>query len=401
MTGRKAFSEARLARLNEAMHGFVGQGMISGAVTLLCRKGEVHARSTGTLSMSTTAPMQSDSLFRIASVTKGITAVAALILVEECKLRLDEPVDEWLPELANRQVLRTLEGPADDTVPAERPLTLRDLLTFRMGFGAVMAMPGTYPIQQVIEEAGLAAGPHQICFSADEYMARLGGLPLLHQPGEQWMYHSSADVLGILISRVAGSSLGAFFQERIFSPLGMEDTFFQVPEEKIRRLTTMYQVDDCGTLSVWDEARGGHWSKPLPFEAGGSGLVSTAEDLLKFSQMLLNGGRADSGRLLARPTIELMTTDQLTPAQKAASAFFPGFWDYNGWGMGISVTTAREGLAWSPGSYGWDGGYGTSWRIDPREEMIGILLTQRLVLSPVPEKIYTDFWTLAYQAIED
>jgi CubicO group peptidase (beta-lactamase class C family) len=386
----------------DVMRGYVERGELAGVVTLLCRHDEVHVEAIGAQDLATATPMPRDTIFRIASMTKPITAAAAMILVEEAKLRLDEPVDRWLPELADRKVLRGIDSSLDDTVPAKRPITLRDLLTFRLGLGAVMAFPDLYPIQKAMAEAGLAPGPKPLSLSPDDFMARVGALPLMHHPGEQWMYHTGSDILGVLISRAAGMSLGDFLRERIVEPLGMKDTAFSVPEAKLDRLATCYEADPgTGRLVVWDEARGGLWTRPPVFESGGGGLVSTADDYLAFGRMMLNHGRHGAGRILSRPTVELMTADHLTPEQKAASPFFPGFWDTRGWGFGLSVVTRRDGVALSPGSFGWDGGFNTSCYSDPHEDMVAIFLVQRLMNSPVPSDFYADFWTLAYQAIAD
>jgi CubicO group peptidase (beta-lactamase class C family) len=401
-TRSEAFSKARLGRMADVMRGYVERGTLAGVVTLLYRHDEVHVEAIGAQDLAAATPIRLDTIFRIASMTKPITAAAAMVLVEEARLRLDEPVDRWLPELADRKVLRGIDSPLDDTVPANRPITLRDLLTFRLGFGAVMTFPDRYPIQKAVAEAGLAPGPKPLPFSPDAFMARLGGLPLMHQPGEQWMYHTGSDILGVLIARAAGMSLGDFLRERIFEPLGMKDTAFSLPEAKLDRLATCYAADArTGGLVVFDEARGGLWARPPVFESGGGGLVSTADDYLAFARMMLRYGRHGTERILARPTVELMTTDHLTPQQKAASPFFPGFWDTRGWGFGVSVITRRAGVALSPGSFGWDGGFSTSGYADPHEDMVAILLVQRLMSSPVPSDFYADFWTLAYQAIAD
>ncbi|MCW3060950.1 MAG: serine hydrolase, partial [Capsulimonas sp.] len=393
MSKTSDFLPSRIERMSAVMSGHVERGYVPGVVTLLTRHGDIHVTTHGVQDLETQVPMQRDTIFRIASVTKPIIAVAAMILVEETKLRLDDPVDRWLPELANRQVLRSIESELDDTVPAVRPITLRDLMTFRLGHGFVAAPPGQYPIQAAIEEAGMAPGPKAANPAPDEYMARLGSLPLVYQPGERWMYHTSADVLGVLIARVSGVSLGEYLQERIFGPLGMRDTAFSVPEEKIDRLATAYQFDPLqGKLVVFDPAKGGDWSAPRPFESGGGGLVSTADDLCAFSQMMLGMGRYGDQRILSRPSVELMTTDQMTAEQKAASLFYPGFWDTQGWGFGMSVTTRRDGVAWNPGTYGWDGGFGTSWRADPRENLAGVFLSQRMMMGADDITTYQDFW---------
>src|SRR5439155_21781503 len=196
-----AFSRERLGRMAEVMRGYVDRGEVAGVVTLLCRHDDVHVEAIGKQDLAAATPMRRDTIFRIASMTKPITAAAAMILVEEAKLRLDDPVDRWLPELADRRVLRGIDSSLDDTVPAKRPITLRDLLTFRLGLGPVMAFPDVYPIQKAMAEAGLAPGPKPLSLSPDAFMARVGSLPLMHQPGEQWMYHTGSDILGVLISR--------------------------------------------------------------------------------------------------------------------------------------------------------------------------------------------------------
>ena len=231
-------------------------------------------------------PMRRDTIFRISSMTKPVTAVATMILVEECKLRLDEPVDRLLPELADRRVLRAVDGPLDDTVPANRPITVRDLLTFRMGFGMVMAMPGTSPIQDAPHEVMLGQGPpHPSKTPApDEWIRRLGTLPLMHQPGERWMYNTGSDVLGVLIARASGQPFETFLRERIFEPLGMKDTGFSVPAAELDRLATSYWTDpETGALELHDEPDG-QWSRPPAFPSGAGGLVSTVDDYLAFAR---------------------------------------------------------------------------------------------------------------------
>jgi CubicO group peptidase (beta-lactamase class C family) len=345
-------------------------------------------------------PMQRDTIFRVASMTKPITAVAAMILVEECVLRLDAPVDEFLPEVAQAQVLRAVDAEVDDTVPQNRPVTLRDLLTFRLGAGMILAPPGTYPIQRAWSELGGDSGPPRPSAEPppDEWMKRFFSLPLVHQPGEQWMYHSSADVLGVLIARASGRPLEAFMRERIFEPLGMSDTAFSVPSESLGRLATSYTTNwDTGELELYDTPDG-DWSSPPAFPSGGGGLVSTADDFFAFGRMLMNGGELDGERVLARPSVELMTTNQLPTEQRRGLA--PLLEDFMGWGFGMSVVLERTTYS-SIGSYGWAGGLGTSWQNDPVEGLIGVMLTQAAFTSPTPPHALLDFWTGAYQAIED
>jgi CubicO group peptidase (beta-lactamase class C family) len=399
---RGGLSTVRLQRLHDVMARHVANGSVPGLVTLVYRRGELHVDAIGKLDFGDAAPMRRDSLFRIASLTKPITAAAAMILVEERRLRLDDPVDPLLPELANRQVLKRLDSPLKDTVPAKRAITLRDLLTLRPGLGAIMAPPGSYPIQKAMDDAGLSPGANLPTHDPDEIMKRFGQLPLVHQPGEQWLYHSGFDILGVLIARATGQSLETFLRERLFAPLGMKDTAFSVPANKVDRLTTSYYHDpEKGSLVLFDKARGGHFTQPPLFQSGGGGLVSTIDDYFAFGLMMLNNGKLGNTRILSRPSVTLMTTDQITPAQKAASYFFPEFWESRGWGFGVAVVTRRDKLAATPGRYGWDGGYGTSWYADPQEEMLAILMSQRLWDSPKEPLLHRDFWSTVYQAIDD
>ena len=398
------FSQPGLRRMHDVMAGYVERGEVPGIVTLVSRRGETHVDAIGMKALGGSDPIRRDTIFRIASMTKPIAAAAAMILVEECKLRLDDPVDRLLPELADRRVLTRLDGPLYETVPANRPITARDLLTFRMGFGIVMAPPGTYPIQNAFSELLLGQGPPQPQTppSPDEWIRRFGTLPLMHQPGERWMYHTGSDVLGVLIARASGQPFETFLRERLLEPLGMKDTGFSAPPSQLDRLATSYWTNPAtGALELSDAAEGGQWSRPPAFPSGGGGLVSTVDDYLGFGLMMLNRGTHGSKRILSRPSVETMTTDHLTPEQKAVSGLVPGFFDSHGWGFGVSVVTRREDSADSVGRFGWDGGLGTSWCSDPQEALVGILLTQRAWTSPNRPDVCRDFWTLAYQAIDD
>jgi CubicO group peptidase (beta-lactamase class C family) len=357
------------------------------------RLGRMHDVAVGGIE-----PMRRDTIFRIASMTKPITAAAATILVEECTLRLDEPVDRLLPELADRKVLRRLDGPLDDTVPAKRPITVRDLLTLRMGFGFIMA-PGETPIQRAARELQVMPGPPkpQMPPAPDEWMRRFATLPLMHQPGEKWMYPTGFSVLGVLLARAAGQPLDTFLHERIFEPLGMKDTGFSVPAAKLDRLAHCYAVNpDTGALALYDGVGDSQWYRPPAFPDAEGGLVSTVDDYLAFGQLMLTKGKRGNERILSRPSVELMTTDQITPEQKAGSEVF--LEDNRSWGFGISIITRRDDVASVPGRFGWDGGFGTSWYADPQEDMTATLMTQVLGF---PSRIDLDFWTSVYQAIDD
>jgi CubicO group peptidase (beta-lactamase class C family) len=399
MTRLDGLSTTRLKRMHDVLARHVGSGRVPGAVTLVSRNGEVHVEAIGQMAIGG-APMQRDTIFRIASMTKPVAAVAAMILVEECKLRLDDPVEAFLPELANRKVLRTIESAIDDTVPAIRAITLRDILTFRLGYGLIPIFPDRYPIQKAISAAGLAPGPVFPSIPPDELMRRYGALPLVHQPGERWLYNAGFEILGVLIARVAGQTLGEFLRDRIFEPLGMKDTAFFVPQDKFNRFATAYLRDhETEQLKVFDDPVTGSFAKPPVFENASGGLVSTADDFNAFAQMMLNSGRLGNERILSRPSVELMTTDQILSEQKQGSELF--FGDNRGWGFGVGVIIRRDHLCNVPGRYGWEGGFGTSWYSDPREKLTGILLTQRLMDSPQLPPAMADFWTLAYQAIDD
>ena len=393
-------SPVRLRRLGEVLTRHVESGDMPGLVALVARRGEVHVEAIGTLAADGSEPMRRDTIFRIASVTKQVAAAAAMTLVEECQLRLDDPVDDLLPELADRRVLTRIDAPLDDTVPAHRPITLRDLLTFVFGLGALMAPPADCPIQRAMNEAGLDPGPGEPGIAPDEWMKRLGGLPLAYQPGDKWLYHTGSDVLGVLMARLTGQPLAEVLAERILRPLGMSDTGFHVPEASLHRLPPEYSPDpETGALSLSDDPRHSLWGQPPAFPSAGGGLVSTADDLLAFCTMMLNKGRHGGGRVLARPTVELMTTDLITKQQKAENKIF--FGGNSGWGLGFQVFLRRTTLASTPGRFGWTGGSGISVYTDPAEELIGMVLTQREMTSPEPPKVYRDFWTCAYQAIDD
>jgi CubicO group peptidase (beta-lactamase class C family) len=389
-------SDDRLDRLHDIMAGHIGGGDAPGLVSVVSRRGEAHVDVIGRTAVDGGGPMRRDTIFRISSMTKPVTAVATLILLEECVVRLDEPVDRLLPELADRMVVRHIDGPVEDTVPADRPITVRDLLTFRMGFGGYF---GPCPVNDAAAPLQLSVGPPQPALSPepDEWMRRLSTLPLMFQPGERWLYHTGADVLGVLIARAAGQPFEVFLRERVFEPLGMKDTAFSVSAAEVDRLATSYTtVPDARSLELYDPPAG-QWSTPPAFPSGGAGLVSTADDYLAFAEMLLRGGAP----ILSRPSVETMTSDHLTPAQKAVSGFFPDDFDARGWGFGVGVVTRREHPGAPVGQYGWDGGLGTIWRNDPSEQLVTILLTNAAWTSPRPPDIALDFLTGAYAAIDD
>ncbi len=381
---------AGLARFAQIAAGHVGDDRVPGLVALMACGDQVHTEALGSLTIGG-PPVQRDSLFRIASTTKPVTGAATLALIAEGLLTLDEPVDRLLPELANRRVLRRMDGPLDDTVPARRAITVRDLLTFTFGFGMVMEMfmaPQPWPVVAAATEAHLSTiGPPNPDEppDPDTWIASFGKLPLLAQPGERWLYNTGAHVLGVLLARAAGASFADVLRTRIFAPLGMRDTAFWARDTA--RLATAY-VPTASGLQVWDPPDG-QWSRSPAFGDGAAGLLSTVDDLLAFARMLLRGGDP----VLPADAVTEMTRDQLTAEQKALDG--KAFLDGRSWGFCQSVVT--EGPY--AGAFGWDGGLGSSWLVDPARDLTVIVLTQRLFETPQAPAVHRELQAAAYSAL--
>ncbi len=337
---------------------------VPGAVAVVAGRDEAEVYTAGLADREGGVPMRRDTIFRLASMTKPILAAATMMLVEDGVLGLDTPIDRWLPELADRRVLRALDAPLDQTLRAARTPTVHDLLACTFGLGAFMVAADTYPIQSAMAARGLSPGAEQVAHTPDAYIAAIAELPLARQPGEAWLYHTSYDVLAVLLARAARRPLPDLLAERLFAPLDMVDTGFHVPAAKLGRLAVAYAHDATGALTVWDEAAGGAFAVPPQFPGN---LVSTADDYLAFARMILAGGLGPRGRLLPAHAVAQMRSDRLTPAQKALSPFAPGFWQTYGWGLGAAVTIAEvpDGGAGHVGSYGWSGGIGTHMHVDP------------------------------------
>jgi CubicO group peptidase (beta-lactamase class C family) len=380
-----------LARFSAAAH--VGDETVPGLVALVARGDQVQAEALGSLSIGGPA-VQSDSLFRIASTTKLVTGAATLALAREGLLDLDEPVGRLLPELAEPRVLRRMDGPLGDTVPARRPITVRDLLTFTFGFGLtteMFAAERPWPVVAAADALHLSTiGPPNPAEQPgpDTWMAGLGSLPLLAQPGERWFYNTGASVLGVLLERAAGQPFADVLRTRLFEPLGMRDTGFWTPHTG--RLASAFRSAPGGGLEVWDKPDG-LWSRPQAFSDGAAGLVSTAGDLLAFSRMLLRGGDP----VLPRDLVAEMTRDQLTADQKAAGGLGPDFFTGVGWGFCTSVVTAGP----RAGAFGWAGGSGVTWLADPGRDLTVIVLTQRMFDSPEPPPVHDALQAAAYEAL--
>jgi CubicO group peptidase (beta-lactamase class C family) len=368
----------------------VGADRVPGLVALVASGDEVHVESLGSLSIGG-PDVERDSVFRIASTTKPITGATTMALVDEGLLSLDEPVAELLPELASPRVLRRMDGPLTDTAAVERPITVRDLLTFTFGFGMHVRMfgaPTPWPIVAAATEAQLATvGPPEpkTAPNADDWIKRLGSLPLMAQPGERWLYNTGAQVLGILCRRAAGtSSYADVLRSRVLEPLGMAATAFVADD--VARLATAY-VGAADGLTVWDP-QDGAWSRPPAFEDGAAGLVSTVDDLLAFARMFLRGGAS----VLSPGSVAEMTSDQLTTGQREGQEVFLGD---RSWGLCQSVITSGP----RAGAFGWDGGLGTSFLVDPIRDLVVIVLTQRVWDGPQPPAVHTAIQDAAYDAL--
>jgi CubicO group peptidase (beta-lactamase class C family) len=351
--------------LEELLQRHTDAGTIPGAVGLV-GAGDVAVAAAG-LNTLGGGPMGEDAIMRIQSMTKPITAVAALRLVEAGRLGLDQNLEEWLPELADRRVLSSPTAALDDTVSTRRAITLRHLLTNSSGYG--MALVDS-PLQQAMADNGTEAGPEPPSLGADEWLTRLAELPLAFHPGEGWRYHHSFGLLGILIARLTGRPLGEHLAEDLFEPLGMTDTALWVPAEKLDRLPAAYRHGGAGLVET-EPAGGGFYAGPPPFDVSHGELVSTASDFHRFARMLAAGGSVDGEQMISAHHLREMISDQVPGENKTPESFFPKFWDGMGWGFGVGVQT--EGAR--RGRYGWSGGQGTDFFVDP-DGTIGILLTQ-------------------------
>lgn len=400
MTG---FDSSRLDRLGTVIDGHVTADRVAGVAWLAARDDDVVVGVHGTLSRGEAAPVTRDSLFRISSMTKPIVAAAAMVLVEQCVLRLDDPIDDLLPELADRRVLADGRGSlAGESVPAERPITLLDVLEFRLGLGMDFDAPWPQPLMDAFADLALGGGPPapQTAPEPDEWMRRLGTLPLLYQPGARWLYDTGGDVLGVLVARAAGRPLGEFLATTLFEPLGMVDTAFHTAPDarSVDRLGSCYGRDDATGAPVLYDAPDGQWSTAPAFESGSGGLLSTVDDLHAFASMLLADGRLPNGdRLLSPAAVRAMTTEQLGVDRGAPGPTGDGS---QGWGLGMGVQVRPHGLGPGVGSYGWAGGLGSMWSNDPAARVIGIMLTTDMFgSSAAAPAVISDFWTSLYAAI--
>lgn len=393
-------SPDRLKRLERVMKAHVDEGRLAGTVTLIARRGKVaHFDSYGLANIEAAKRMEKDTIVRIYSMTKPVTSVAAMMLYEEGHFQLSDPVSKFLPELKDLPVYESGEGEAIETRPANREMTIHDLLTHSSGLlhGTLAAGPvaDVYRLRGISPGTLVPKGVSQVKTLA-EMVTRLSKVPLANDPGVEWRYGVSTDVLGRLVEVISGMPLDEFFEERIFRPLKMNDSGFAVPKSKLKRFAVNYSPTADGKTVVYDDPKTSRYRKKPSFFAGGAGLVSTAEDYWRFCQMLLNGGEFDSVRLLSRKTVELMTMDHL-PSDWPDIGPYPG----SGFGLGFAVTrdVARSWTLGSVGNYGW-GGFASTWFwIDPKEELIVVFMTQLLPASAYP--LRNELKTLIYQALTD
>ncbi len=372
----------RLAPVRDLLQRQVDEGRLPGFVAAVRHRGATEVFCGGTTTAGGTQPVRPDTLFRMSSVTKPVAGALTLALWEDGVLGLDDPVGEWLPELAAPRVLRDRTGPLADTVPAERPITVRHLLTSTPGFGGVW--DGS-PLARAIDERGIGPGPWPPALTSDEYLRRLAEVPLAAQPGEVWLYHLPADVLGVLLARAAGRPVSALLAERVTGPLGLADTAFTAVDPA--RLATVHATTPDGLVPV--EAPDA--AVPPAFEGLAAGLVSTAPDVLAILAALADGGAP----LLSPASVAALTADALPPAQRAGAADFlePGV----SWGLQTGVCVEQTEPWCTPGRFGWDGGTGTSAWADPVRDVVAVLLTGRLMGGP--DDGPQEFWRTLYACL--
>lgn len=367
------------AAIPAALQASVDDGALAGLVTLAWHRGEVAQLNTvGLANVAAGTPMRRDTIFRIASMTKPVTSLVALMLVEEGRLGLDDPITRWLPEFAGLLVLDDPAGPVSQASPAPREITVEDLMTHRSGIAYTFTSAPA--LSRAYDERLGGVNSH---LGADEWLAALASLPLTYPPGERFHYGHSTDVLGFLLARIEGRSLGEVLRARVFDPLGMGDTAFWVPAEKRGRLAALYRAPHPGRAGGLRDVSPPASDIPPPpgaFESGGGGLFSTVDDYLAFARLLLGRGAVDGVRLAEPETVDLMAANRLTARQRSLPAFGLPFWASQGFGLGVSVITDPEKHrlmgAGAAGAFGWPGAYGTWWQADPANDAILIYLIQ-------------------------
>lgn len=389
------FSVSRLSRIGTWMQGYIDQNKLAGTIAMVARCGKVaYLERFGMMDLEAAKSMQFDTIFRIYSMTKPIASVALMMLYEEGRFQLHDPVSKFIPEFADVKVFAGATEAGFELTELERETTIWHLLTHTAGL--------TYDFfeDSPVDAMYLEADLHQPDRTAEEVVHEIVKLPLVHQPGTAWRYSMATDVLGYLIEVISGMTLDVFFGEKILKPLGMEDTDFYVPEAKLDRFAAEYGPAENGGMELLDAPATSQYTRPPRFLSGGAGLVSTASDYMRFTQMLLNGGELEGTRLLGRKTVELMTInhlpDELIPIQVQPHTLHGcGF----GLGFRVLVNLAQAGRLGSEGEFGWGGAASTSFFVDPKEKLIGLLLTQLMPSRYYP--IRNEFKVLVYQALVD
>jgi CubicO group peptidase (beta-lactamase class C family) len=393
------FSPERLKRIDDMIEQNIDSGYVKGAVGFVARDGKiVYNKSFGLADEDQKKLMTNDAIFRIASQTKAITSVAVMMLFEEGKFLLDDPISKYLPTFAHPKVVDLFNerDSSYTTIPAKREITIRDLLTHTSGIE--YAQIGSPKMKAIYAKAGIPAGFVTDKILLADAMSKLGKMPLLHQPGERWTYGMNIDVLGYLVEKLSGKSLDQFFKERIFTPLGMNDTYFYIPAAKQNRLVAAYTFDNNNKITKWTAATFPAFNVDYPkvngtYYAGGAGLSSTIKDYATFLQMLLNGGVYNGQRLLARHTVDLMTTNQI------ADLYINPDKDKFGLGFGLTTQSSSAKLGISEGSFAWGGFFGTLYWVDPKEHLVCLLFVQNW---PFPHNQVQDkFRAMVYQALND
>lgn len=392
----------RLAKIGPHFQNYIDDGRLSGVLTLVARKGQLaYLDVRGKMNIESGADLRSDSIFRIYSMTKPVTSVAAMMLYEEGRFQLDDPISRFLPAFAGARVFTGGTARKPETIAAERPITFRDLFTHTSGL--TYGFMGASPVDAMYRLNGLDGGVTEL--STADFMNKLAEMPLQFQPGSRWNYSMSTDVLGHLVEVISGQPLDEFFRTRIFDPLGMPDTGFSVAPEHAARLTANYSKRKDGSLQLADAPAASRYLRQRAFLSGGGGLASTAADYLRFSSMLLNKGELDGVRLLGRKTVEYMTCNHLPSGGDLTSMGQPVFSEtsYNGIGFGLGFSVmldpSRAQVMGTAGEYAWGGMASTMFWIDPQEELIGMLLTQLMPSSSYP--LRREMKVLTYQALID
>jgi CubicO group peptidase (beta-lactamase class C family) len=392
----RGISSERLGRLHQGMQAYVDRHEAGGIVTLIAREGKVvDVHASGFQDVENRTPMKTDTIFRIASMTKPITSVAVMMLIEEGKLFLTDPVSKFIPAFKGQQVI----AESGTTVPARRDITIRDLLSHRSGLSYGFLNGG--PVGSAYRKEGVTDGLTTTSMTLEEGINKLAAQPLMAQPGSAWNYSLSVDVLGRVIEVVSGTSFDVFLRDRIFTPLAMVDTAFDVQDAKWTRMSTVYTSDGKGGIRPMKDPESfgttymspvASYKTPKRYFSGGAGLTSTAQDYWRFAQMLLNGGVLDGARLLSPKTIELMTSSHTADLPQGGLV---GLGANFGLGFRVVMDVAATQTHGSPGMYGWSGIYGTVFWVDPKEQLVAIMMVQRYPGSTVA----AGFQPLVYQAL--